>query len=111
MMVEGGDWASLDVYVCETSLSRFCGLWGGGGRILGLSGSATFEPMRQIPTYRLATFSINIPVEPFALCFTFMFRFVKVFATSSHRTNRTPVMRRISVVSPLDGRGCLCLGR
>ena len=29
-MAEGGDWASLDAYVCKTFLSQFCGLWGGG---------------------------------------------------------------------------------
>ena len=31
-MAEGGDWASLDAYVRETSLSQFCGLWGGDAR-------------------------------------------------------------------------------
>ena len=81
------------------------------GGVLGISGSAAFEPMGQIPTYRLTTFNINIPAKSFALCFTFMFRFVKVFATSGRRTNRTPATQRIFVFSLLDRRGCLCLGR
>ena len=32
MRVEGGDRASLDAYVCKTSLSQFCDLWGGDAR-------------------------------------------------------------------------------
>ena len=79
-------------------------------RVLGLSGSTTFEPTGQIPTYRLTAFNINIPAKSFALYFTFMFRLDKVFATSGRHTDRTPVMRRISVFSLLDRWGCLCLG-
>ena len=45
-------------------------------RNLGLSGSATFEPTRQVLTYRLTVFSTNILVKSFTLCLTFMFRFV-----------------------------------
>ena len=78
-------------------------------RNLGLNGSATFEPMRQVLAYRLATFSTDIPVKSFARCLTFMFRFGQVFTTSGCHTCRTMVTWRLSVISLLDGRGCLCL--
>ena len=80
------------------------------GSVPGLSGSTAFEPTGQIPTYRLTAFNINIPVKSFTFRFVFMFRFVKVFATSGRRTNRMLATRRIFVFSLLDGRGRLCLG-
>ena len=76
-------------------------------RNLGLNGSATFEPMRQVLTYRLTMFSTDIPVKSFACCIMFMFRLAQVFMTSSHRAYRMLATWGISVVPLLDGQGCL----
>ena len=71
-------------------------------RNISINGSATFEPMRHILTYRLTALSTDHLVKSFMHCITFMFRLAQVFMTSSRHAYRMPATWRISVDSLLD---------